>query len=458
MDARFVRAAILVAAVMSLGASSRSQNFIVTAPSQQLADEICTAAETFRRDLAIEWLGAELPPWRQPCPITAQVHPQLGAGGATSFMFDSGVPFGWTMSVQGSRQRVLDSVLPHEVTHTIFATHFGRPLPRWADEGACTTVEHDSEKAKQDRFLIEFLTNDRGIPFNKMFAMTEYPRDILPLYSQGYSLARYLIQQGGKRKFVQYVGDGMNMRNWTAATQKHYGFGSLSELQVTWVDWVRQGSPNLAAQDDRPVDMRGAPVPEAIAANPSVGQIPRSGIGWQTTPAQNARVFAQSDSFNRPPSPSTFSAQAESAAARQMAEGRSPAAEFSASSVSRPVSDGWYARKRDQAQAVRQPVTGDESEEAPGQFQQPGQFEPPVSAQPVSALERQSIVPRGPIAPLSFQDPLTSPVDTNSTSAAASASQRRVLLEWTRPETTPAAGGALEVTGLALNGDGATRR
>ena len=53
--------------------------------------------------------------------------------------------FGWDMKIQGSEERVLDSVLPHEVTHTIFASHFRQPLPRWADEGACTTVEHVSE-------------------------------------------------------------------------------------------------------------------------------------------------------------------------------------------------------------------------------------------------------------------------------------------------------------------------
>jgi hypothetical protein len=257
MEARILRSALLAAlcvlAVNSLAAAAnrqhtsvRSEHFIVSAPSRELAEEICQAAETFRRDLAIEWLGQELGPWREPCPIQAHVHPQLGAGGVTSFMFDRGQPWGWTMSIQGSRERVLDSVLPHEITHTIFATHFGRPLPRWADEGACTTVESTVEKAKQDKFLIQFLTTDRGIPFNQMFAMKEYPPDILPLYSQGYSLARYLIQQGGKRKFVNYVGEGMQTNNWTAATKKHYGFTSLSDLQVTWVDWVRSGSPDIS--------------------------------------------------------------------------------------------------------------------------------------------------------------------------------------------------------------------
>src|SRR5262249_4895590 len=194
MEARLLRSAlVLVIAVFSAGAgrpyaSVRSQHFIVSAPTQQLATEICQMAEQYRHDLAIEWLGHELPEWTGPCPIKADVAPNLGAGGATSFVFQGGTPGQWTMNIQGSRERILDSVLPHEITHTIFATHFGRPLPRWADEGACTTVEDESEKAKQDKFLIEHLTNDRGIPFNQMFQMKEYPPDILPLYSQGYSL------------------------------------------------------------------------------------------------------------------------------------------------------------------------------------------------------------------------------------------------------------------------------
>ena len=149
------------------------------------------------------------------------------------------------------------------------ATHFGRPLPRWADEGAATSVEHTSERTKQDKLLIQFLTTNRGIAFNQMFAMKEYPRDILPLYSQGYSLARYLIARGGKRKFVEYVGDGMQWNNWTAATQKHYGMQSLSELQVTWLDWVRQGSPNRSRRRASPL---AATSPPSRKPGPVAGQ------------------------------------------------------------------------------------------------------------------------------------------------------------------------------------------
>jgi hypothetical protein len=250
MEAHLARWAILLAAFASLGASYRTPNFIVEAPSAQMAQQIGQAAETFRRDLAKEWLGTTMPNWAQPCPITAQVGDHLGAGGATSFVFEHGEVYGWRMSIQGSLVRILDSVLPHEVTHTIFATHFRRPLPRWADEGACTTVEHPSEKSKQQMMLIDFLHTNRGIAFNRMFAMKEYPQDVMPLYSQGYSVARYLVAQGGKRKFLAFLGEGMADEKWSQATNKYYGIPSLDALQNNWLAWVRQGSPNIATPDE----------------------------------------------------------------------------------------------------------------------------------------------------------------------------------------------------------------
>ena len=121
------------------------------------------------------WLGQTMPNWAQPCTMTVQVGPHLGAGGATSFVFDRGEVFGWRMTIQGSAERVLDSVLPHEVTHMIYATHFRRPLPRWADEGGATSMECASEKAKHRTMLLQFLRTGRGLAFNQMFAMTEYP-------------------------------------------------------------------------------------------------------------------------------------------------------------------------------------------------------------------------------------------------------------------------------------------
>jgi hypothetical protein len=422
MEARLTFAAIAVAAFASFGiqvsqaANARSEHFIVSAPSPELAKEVCVAAEKYRRDLAIEWLGHELPPWRDMCPISVKLAP--GAGGATSFMFNQGVPFGWTMNIQGSRERILDSVLPHEITHTIFATHFGRPLPRWADEGACTTVEHAQEKAKQDKFLIEFLHTKRGIPFNQMFKMTEYPRDILPLYSQGYSLTRFLIHQGGKRKFVEYVGEGMRTNNWPAATSKYYDFASLSDLQVTWVKWVGEGSPEIAPRSIE--GLAAAPKPPSDNDQPTTAESfamarQASAYGWQAPPAQNARALAKANAMVQPPAPSNFAAPA----ALQDRPG--------ASNVSRPVSDGWYARKRDQARGV---TPAEESEPVAATPSIPS---PPTRETMDEPLRRASYDAPIPTAPRSATPP----------------NGRKVLMEWRRD---PAGENRTDVRSLASQG------
>ena len=190
----------------------------------------------------------------------------LGAGGATTFYFEHGEVFGWRMTIQGSQERILDSVLPHEVTHTIFATHFRQPLPRWADEGSCTTVEHSSERLKQQTMLVEFLRTGRGIAFSRMFTMKDYPHDVMPLYSQGYSVARYLIAQGGRQKFLAFLGDGMKDENWARALHAHYNYANLAVLQANWLDWVRQGSPAQEAVPQpgaAPVVASNAPRPRA---------------------------------------------------------------------------------------------------------------------------------------------------------------------------------------------------
>jgi hypothetical protein len=90
---------------------------------------------------------------------------------------------------------------------------------------------------------VTFLKTDKGIPFSRMFAMKDYPTDMLPLYSQGYALAEFLITQGGRRKFIQFIEDGLSDEDWPRAVEDHYGHESLLALQNDWLDWVRAGRP-----------------------------------------------------------------------------------------------------------------------------------------------------------------------------------------------------------------------
>lgn len=313
MEARMIRGLVcLITGVLSCQAASaasvRTANFLVSAPSPRAAQEIAQMAEHYRSELAKSWLGRELPRWREICPIRATIRPDLGAGGATSFYFQNGEPRGWTMSIQGPHHRILDSVLPHEVLHTIFATHFGRPLPRWADEGACTTVEHVEEKQRQHQMLYEFLTTNRGIAFNRLFAMKEYPSDVFPLYSQGYSLARFLIAQGGRQKFVRYVGEGMQTNDWPGTTRRFYEYDDLSDLQLTWLDWVRKGCPPLAGGSQVALASAESSVPQATepqGTKPQANGRPAASTpnGKTDQGSWYARTAAASRNGTAPPAP-----------------------------------------------------------------------------------------------------------------------------------------------------------
>src|SRR5262249_35835365 len=84
---RWVAVAIL--AFCSLGAQYRTKNFLVEAATPEIAKHIGEWAEYHRKHKALEWLGQEMPPWPQPCPLQVKVS-YNGSGGATSFAFDQG--------------------------------------------------------------------------------------------------------------------------------------------------------------------------------------------------------------------------------------------------------------------------------------------------------------------------------------------------------------------------------
>jgi len=280
-------------------ASFRTQNFIIDAPSQRLARKVAEAAEKYRRELAEYWLGTTLKAWPSPCPVRVISGPNLAAQGMTQY--DRAPVRNFVMEVIGSEQRILDSVLPHEVSHTVLATHFGRPLPRWADEGICTTVEHASERAKHEAKLREFLRSRRGIAMNKLFLMTEYPSDVLPMYAQGYSVCRFLIQQGGPRSFIEFLTDYMRHPSWTENVRKHYGYESLAELQSKWLAWVADGSGPV----DRYVKA-GAPADvEPSGVRPASLTKPADAPKTRTLAASDSFYARQTKNRDRPHSPKT---------------------------------------------------------------------------------------------------------------------------------------------------------
>jgi hypothetical protein len=227
-------------------ATAETANFVVTAPTAEFAQQVADAAEIYRQELSVEWTGREMPRWSQRCPIHVKVG-SYGAGGSTTFNFERGEVFGWNMQVQGTAERILDSVLPHEVNHTVFACYFRRPLPRWADEGAASLIEHSSERLRLRKIHEQAYHSRKLIPLQKLLSMKEYPTEhqaVLTLYAEGYSLADYLIQQSDKPTYLRFL-EAAHQRGWEFAFREFYGYDSINTLESDVNRWLMAGSPDL---------------------------------------------------------------------------------------------------------------------------------------------------------------------------------------------------------------------
>jgi hypothetical protein len=135
-------------------------------------------------------------------------------------------------------ERMLHSVLPHEVTHTVFAHHFRYPVPRWADEGGSVLSEDDRERATHDRMCRNMLNARQAIPLRRLFQVKEYSElnnQVMNLYAQGYSVTEYLVGLGGRQNFLNFVATGMR-GNWDQAVQTYYRFQTVEALEKAWLD------------------------------------------------------------------------------------------------------------------------------------------------------------------------------------------------------------------------------
>ncbi len=219
------------------GASYRSTNFIVDAPTRDVAERVAERAESYRVTIARAWLGHEIPNWERPCPIKVRLTGGE-AGGVTSFGFHQGRVTDQTMTVEGRLDRILASSLPHEITHTVFAAFFGGPMPRWADEGASLLSEDQRELSRHDQIATDLLARRAELPLARLFKIEEYPKDLMGFYGQGYSISRFLIEMGGRPRFLRFVRDGLK-DGWDPATRAHYQLADVRELDRAWRAWHR---------------------------------------------------------------------------------------------------------------------------------------------------------------------------------------------------------------------------
>lgn len=199
----------------------RTNNFVVDAPTDELAQEIANQAEVHRRELAIRWTGEELPDWETPCLLFVAIEEK---------------PWAWTyhhggevrgMSIRGSREDIFNHSLPHEICHTVLLTYFGDTLPRWCDEGIAVSSEIDCPHRLNGRWGKQ--------PLSQLFEVKRYPEDWESFYGQGFSVTKYIIEKHGRPKFFRFIRQGCRL-GWDKACNLTLKT-TLAKMDHEWRQW-----------------------------------------------------------------------------------------------------------------------------------------------------------------------------------------------------------------------------
>jgi hypothetical protein len=244
-----------------MGADFRTTNFTVISADPQVCKLVGQWAEHYRKEKAIQWLGREMPNWPEPCPLRVTVNME-GPSGETEFTFGYGGVSSQRMQIRGPLDRLIYSVLPHEVTHTIFAYHFKSPVPRWADEGGSVLSEDDAERDRHDKLARSILNKGQQFQMRTLLSLKQYPPNVMCLYAQGYSVSDFLVKRSNKQHFLNFVGHGMQ-HGWDNASKSYFGHNNVEELEQAWLQHLR--------------DSKKTSPPQAIAANPNANPTPASG-------------------------------------------------------------------------------------------------------------------------------------------------------------------------------------
>jgi hypothetical protein len=237
---------IALATICSMGAEFRTPNFTVISANQQVCELVGKWAEHYRKEKAIQWLGREMPQWPDPCPLRVNVSME-GPSGETEFTFGPGRVNSQRMTIRGPLDRLIHSVLPHEITHTVFAHHFKTPVPRWADEGGSVLSEDDVERDRHDKVVRSILNKGQQIPTRTLLGLKEYPPQVMCLYAQGFSMCDYLVKRSNKQHFLNFVGHGMQY-GWDHACKSYYSHNSVEELEQAWLTNLRESKKQPAEQ------------------------------------------------------------------------------------------------------------------------------------------------------------------------------------------------------------------
>ena len=214
-----------------------SDNFVIYAPDQELADEVLKKAEELRTNIARAWLGKKFAPGIG----AAMIHIKLSSIENCGFTWPKDHPAKryHSVSIKSSREQILSCVLAHEMTHVVLATEFADRIPRWADEGIACFQSGDAVRHKFQASLGQFIATNDWPNLLDVLNQKGVGSDEQNFYTVANSLSEFLLERGESDVFFRFALDGKE-KGWEFAVSKHYEISSLDSLESEWHEWVRR--------------------------------------------------------------------------------------------------------------------------------------------------------------------------------------------------------------------------
>ncbi len=261
MRAGLARIAVILFLLVSLAASIamprvqgagfvHSSNFTVFTPAEpnrEAADAFARAvldrAEQLRKQIAIEWLGEELPP------SVGQVLLNVDYSNKP----DSGLTWAkdhpdrklHAVLISTTPGQLPDGVLAHEMAHCVLATRYPHPnrLPAWLEEGIASQYDDANRQQIRQRIMSWFATTGNWPRLAPILNSKRVHSDDQEAYALAATVTEVLLERGTRQKLLQF-GELVGKAGLEGALNQCYGIAGTAELELLWKAWF---SRNIAA-------------------------------------------------------------------------------------------------------------------------------------------------------------------------------------------------------------------
>jgi hypothetical protein len=217
-----------------------SSNFTVftpAEPSREAANAFAAAvlerAEQLRKQIAIEWLGDELPPSIGQVLLNVDYSNKPDSG--LTWAKDRPDRKLHALFISTTPGQLPDGVLAHEMVHCVLATRYPHPnrLPAWLEEGIASRYDDANRQQIRQRIMSWFVTTGNWPRLEAVLSSKRVHSDDQEAYALAATVTELLLERGNRQKLLGF-GELVGKEGLDRALNQCYGIGGAAELELLW--------------------------------------------------------------------------------------------------------------------------------------------------------------------------------------------------------------------------------